>query len=62
MPADFPARLREFCDSHGILWVDDEVQSGVGRTGPMWAIEHYDAQPDLLVSASRSAAGCRWRE
>ena len=57
MPADFPARLRELCDRHGILWIDDEVQSGVGRTGPMWAIEHYDAQPDLLVSGKSLGGG-----
>ena len=58
MPADFPARLRELCDRHGILWVDDEVQSGVGRTGPVWAIEHYEnAQPDLLVSGKSLGGG-----
>jgi 4-aminobutyrate aminotransferase len=58
MPPDFPARLRELCDRHGILWVDDEVQSGVGRTGPMWAISHYeDAQPDLLVSGKSLGGG-----
>ena len=57
MPADFPAKLRELCDRHGILWIDDEVQSGVGRTGPMWAIEHYDAQPDLLVSGKSLGGG-----
>src|SRR6188508_1400947 len=51
MPPDFPARLRDLCDRHGILWVDDEVQSGAGRTGRVWAVEHYDgAEPDLLVS------------
>ena len=52
-----PAPLRELCDRHGILWIDDEVQSGVGRTGPMWAIEHYDAQPDLLVSGKSLGGG-----
>ncbi len=57
MPLDFPAKLRELCDHHGILWIDDEVQSGVGRTGPMWAIEHYDAQPDLLVSGKSLGGG-----
>ncbi len=57
MPADFPARLRELCDEHGILWIDDEVQAGVGRTGPVWAIEHYDAQPDLLVSGKSLGGG-----
>jgi 4-aminobutyrate aminotransferase / (S)-3-amino-2-methylpropionate transaminase / 5-aminovalerate transaminase len=58
MPADFPARLRELCDAHGILWVDDEVQSGVGRTGRVWAVEHYDgAEPDLLVSGKSLGGG-----
>ncbi len=57
MPADFPARLRALCDRHGILWIDDEVQAGAGRTGPVWAIEHYDAQPDLLVSGKSLGGG-----
>jgi 4-aminobutyrate aminotransferase/(S)-3-amino-2-methylpropionate transaminase len=57
MPPDFPARLAELCARHGILYVDDEVQSGVGRTGPVWAIEHYDAKPDLLVSGKSLGGG-----
>ena len=57
MPLDFPSRLREVCDRHGILYVDDEVQSGVGRTGPMWAIEHYGVEPDLLVSGKSLGGG-----
>jgi 4-aminobutyrate aminotransferase/(S)-3-amino-2-methylpropionate transaminase len=57
MPPDFPARLKELCDGHGILYVDDEVQSGVGRTGPVWAIEHYRVQPDLLVSGKSLGGG-----
>jgi 4-aminobutyrate aminotransferase len=58
MPPDFPARLRELCDRHGILWVDDEVQSGTGRTGRVWAVEHYDgAEPDLLVSGKSLGGG-----
>ena len=57
MPPDFPARLQELCDEHGILYVDDEVQSGVGRTGPVWAIEHYDVKPDLLVSGKSLGGG-----
>ena len=57
MPSDFPARLRELCDRHGILYVDDEVQSGVGRTGPVWAIEHYGVEPDLLVSGKSLGGG-----
>jgi 4-aminobutyrate aminotransferase / (S)-3-amino-2-methylpropionate transaminase / 5-aminovalerate transaminase len=57
MPADFPARLQELCARHGILYVDDEVQSGVGRTGPVWAIEHFDVEPDLLVSGKSLGGG-----
>ena len=57
MPADFPGRLAELCARHAILYVDDEVQSGVGRTGPVWAIEHYDVEPDLLVSGKSLGGG-----
>jgi 4-aminobutyrate aminotransferase/(S)-3-amino-2-methylpropionate transaminase len=58
MPPDYPARLQELCRAHGILYVDDEVQSGVGRTGKMWAIEHYEGvEPDLLVSGKSLGGG-----
>jgi 4-aminobutyrate aminotransferase / (S)-3-amino-2-methylpropionate transaminase / 5-aminovalerate transaminase len=58
MPPDYPARLAEVCARHGILYVADEVQSGVGRTGPMWAIEHYEGvEPDLLVSGKSLGGG-----
>jgi 4-aminobutyrate aminotransferase/(S)-3-amino-2-methylpropionate transaminase len=58
MPPDYPARLAEVCREHGILYVDDEVQSGVGRTGTMWAIEQYEgAEPDLLVSGKSIGGG-----
>ena len=57
MPEDFPRRLKEVCAEHGILYVDDEVQSGVGRTGPVWAIEHYGVEPDLLVSGKSLGGG-----
>ncbi|MGA9819596.1 MAG: aspartate aminotransferase family protein, partial [Pseudolabrys sp.] len=58
MTPDFPARLAEVCRSHGILYVDDEVQSGAGRTGKVWAIEHYDGvEPDLLVSGKSIGGG-----
>ncbi len=60
MPDDFPGRLKELLSKHGILYVDDEVQSGVGRTGPVWAIEHYGVEPDIVLSGSRWAADCRW--
>ena len=57
MPLDFPPRLKELCAKHGILYVDDEVQSGVGRTGPVWAIEHYGVEPDFLVSGKSLGGG-----
>ena len=57
MTPDFPKRLQELLDQYGILYVDDEVQSGCGRTGPVWAIEHYGVQPDLLVSGKTLGGG-----
>jgi 4-aminobutyrate aminotransferase len=57
MPADFLVRLREVCDRHGIVYVDDEVQSGIGRTGPVWAIEHAGVEPDLLLSGKSLGGG-----
>src|ERR671934_1048006 len=57
MPDDFVPRLAELCARHGILYVDDEVQSGCGRTGSVWAIEHYGVEPDLLVSGKSIGGG-----
>ncbi len=58
MTPDFPVRLAEVCRAHGILYVDDEVQSGAGRTGKVWAIEHYEGvEPDLLVSGKSIGGG-----
>jgi 4-aminobutyrate aminotransferase / (S)-3-amino-2-methylpropionate transaminase / 5-aminovalerate transaminase len=57
MPLDFPPRVKELCERHGILYVDDEVQAGAGRTGPVWAIEHYGVEPDLLVSGKSLGGG-----
>jgi 4-aminobutyrate aminotransferase len=58
MPPDYPARLHELCRAHGILWVNDEVQSGVGRTGTMWAVEQYaGAEPDLTVFGKSIGGG-----
>jgi 4-aminobutyrate aminotransferase len=58
MPADYLPRLAELCRRHGILYVADEVQSGVGRTGALWAVEHYDGvQPDLVVSGKSLGGG-----
>jgi 4-aminobutyrate aminotransferase len=57
MTPDFPKRLQELLDRYGILYVDDEVQSGCGRTGPVWAIENYGVEPDLLVSGKTLGGG-----
>jgi 4-aminobutyrate aminotransferase len=56
-PAGFLKRLREICDRHGILLVADEVQSGIGRTGRMFACEHEDVVPDVILVAKGLASG-----
>ncbi len=43
---------RELCDRHGILLIFDEVQSGIGRTGKMFAAQHWDVQPDMMTLAA----------
>ena len=57
MPTEFVCALRDLCDEHGILYVADEVQSGCGRSGPVWAIEHHGVEPDLLVSGKTLGGG-----
>jgi len=56
-PKEFLQGVRHICDENGIVLVVDEVQTGFGRTGKMFAIEHYDVEPDLLVVAKSIAAG-----
>jgi 4-aminobutyrate aminotransferase len=56
-PADFHPRLRQICDHHGILLVADEVQTGMGRTGRMFAIEHWNVVPDIICLAKGIASG-----
>jgi 4-aminobutyrate aminotransferase len=56
-PAAFLQELRAFCDRHGILLIADEVQSGYGRTGRMWAFEHAGIVPDVVVLAKAIANG-----
>jgi 4-aminobutyrate aminotransferase len=56
-PAEWLVRLRDLCSRHGILLVADEVQSGMGRTGRMWAVEHANVEPDIVVSAKGLASG-----
>jgi 4-aminobutyrate aminotransferase len=57
MPVEFIRTLRAICDKHGIVYVDDEVQAGCGRTGTIWAIERYEVEPDLLVSGKTLGGG-----
>jgi 4-aminobutyrate aminotransferase len=56
-PPEYLARVREICDKNNILLVVDEVQSGFGRTGKMFAIEHWDVRPDILIMAKGIANG-----
>jgi 4-aminobutyrate aminotransferase / (S)-3-amino-2-methylpropionate transaminase / 5-aminovalerate transaminase len=56
-PRDFMTGVRRICDEHGIVLVVDEVQTGFGRTGRMFATEHYGIEPDLLVIAKSIAGG-----
>jgi 4-aminobutyrate aminotransferase len=58
VPEDgFLEGLRELCDRHGILLIADEIQSGTGRTGKMWAVEHWGIEPDILLTAKGIASG-----
>ena len=58
VPEDgFLQGLRRICDQHGILLIADEIQSGAGRTGRMWAIEHWGVEPDILLTAKGIASG-----
>jgi 4-aminobutyrate aminotransferase / (S)-3-amino-2-methylpropionate transaminase / 5-aminovalerate transaminase len=56
-PPEFVAGVRRICDDNGIVLVVDEVQTGFGRTGRMWGIEHYGIEPDLITVAKSIAAG-----
>src|SRR5438128_3890147 len=57
VPHRFLRRIRELCDQHGIVMIADEVQSGFGRTGKLFAIEHSGIAPDLLTTAKSLGAG-----
>jgi 4-aminobutyrate aminotransferase/(S)-3-amino-2-methylpropionate transaminase len=56
-PKEFMAGVRRICDEHGIVMVVDEVQTGFGRTGKLFAIEHYEVEPDLITIAKSIAMG-----
>jgi 4-aminobutyrate aminotransferase len=55
--ADFLPELRRICDEHGIMLIIDEVQAGVGRTGKMWAFNHFDVVPDIVTMAKAIGGG-----
>ncbi len=56
-PVSFMQGLREICDEHGILLIADEVQSGFGRTGKFFVVEHFGVTPDILIMAKGLASG-----
>jgi len=56
-PDDFMQALRKLCDTHGILLITDEVQSGFARTGKLFAVEHFSVKPDLITMAKSLAGG-----
>ncbi len=56
-PPHFFPRLRALCNKHGILLIVDEVQTGMGRTGKWWAIQHWDVEPDIVCIAKGIASG-----
>lgn len=56
-PIDYVRELKKFLDENGILLIDDEVQSGWARTGRMWAVEHFNIEPDIMITAKAIANG-----
>ena len=56
-PRTFLEGLRALCDDIGALWIDDEIQAGIGRTGHFWAVDRYGLEPDLVTSAKALSSG-----
>ena len=56
-PKAYVQKIKAICEEHGIVFVSDEIQAGIGRTGKMFAIEHFDVVPDLITTAKSLAAG-----
>ena len=58
MPNDgYLRQARQLCEAHGALFIADEIQTGLGRTGKMWAVEHWGVEPDMLLSAKALSGG-----
>jgi 4-aminobutyrate aminotransferase-like enzyme len=56
-PKEFLQGLRKICDENSILLIADEIQSGMGRTGKLFAVEHYDVIPDVIIMAKSLGGG-----
>ena len=56
-PEEFMKGLRELTEEHGVVFIDEEVQAGMGRTGRWWAIEHFNVVPDIIASAKALGGG-----
>ncbi len=56
-PDDFWPRLRQICDAYEVLLIADEVQTGMGRTGKLWGVDHWDVAPDIITSAKALGGG-----
>ena len=56
-PKEFFPKLKKICEDEGIVFIADEIQTGFGRTGKMFAMEHFDVEPDIVVTAKSIAAG-----
>src|SRR5215469_13985716 len=56
-PDDFFPRLRQLCDEYGVLLIADEVQTGLGRTGALWGVNHWNVVPDIMTSAKALGGG-----
>ena len=56
-PPNFLKSIREICTAKGLVLIFDEIQSGLGRTGKMWAGQHWDVEPDIMCLAKGVAGG-----
>lgn len=56
-PDDYWPRIRQICDHYGVLLISDDVLVGMGRTGKWWGLQHWDVQPDILVTSKGAAGG-----